>query len=74
MTEIPLTPPTPARFESCEFIAHLKELRTISKGKVVVLEVPFDRMDLVTPLDRAVGVPLHIRVEVWQPLKVVDGE
>ena len=72
VTEIPLEAPPPTRFTECAFVAHLKDIRTTTKGKVVTLEVPFDRMDLIHSLDRAVGIPLEVHCTVWAPGKVEE--
>lgn len=57
------------RFESAQFVAHLKsDMKFTKNGDVeLTLSIPHEFKHLVFPMSDAFGLPLSIDVRVWAP-------
>lgn len=57
------------RFESAQFVAHLKtDMKFTKNGDVeLTLSIPHEFKHLVFPMSDAFGLPLSVDVRVWAP-------
>lgn len=57
------------RFQSAQFVAHLKsDMKFTKNGDVeLTLSIPHEFKHLVFPMSDAFGLPLSIDVRVWAP-------